>query len=299
MRHSNSVSFAFFVVSHMLACGESSNGSIAADGSGGAGIQGGSGGASASSRVGANIAGNGFNQCGVAAPLPVEASNCTVVTSPSFVDFDDYNGAAASSYTFYVNAKPPEANALLVAIQHIGDGSDQNGGTSVIATEMVTGEGGNGYALQFSDSNATHWGGLLMFYLPGDGTTTKCLNVAAYSGLEFSIRGTSPSGRFGVNLGMLDTIPTADKGLCNNSVASDCKDATIELNMPASAETWSHIQIPWSSFTPGIGSGLSCVPLTGQNIVRLVIQPFMNYPPPNYTMAPGPYAILVDNVRFY
>jgi hypothetical protein len=91
----------------------------------------------------------------------------------------------------------------------------------------------------------------------------------------------------------------ADHGLCSNSVPSDCKDATIELNMPTSAETWAHIRIPWSSVTPGIGSELSCVPLTGQNVVRLVIQPFMNYPPPNYTMAPGPYAIIVDNLRFF
>jgi hypothetical protein len=41
------------------------------------------------------------------------------------------------------------------------------------------------------------------------------------------------------------------------------------------------------------------VPVTGQNISRLGFQPFMSYPPPNYTLAPGPYAIAVDNVRFY
>jgi hypothetical protein len=25
----------------------------------------------------------------------------------------------------------------------------------------------------------------------------------------------------------------------------------------------------------------------------------MSYPPPNYMLAPGPYSIAVDNVRFY
>jgi hypothetical protein len=41
------------------------------------------------------------------------------------------------------------------------------------------------------------------------------------------------------------------------------------------------------------------VPVTGQNIVRIVIQPFMSYPPPNYLLQPGPYVMAVDNVRFY
>ena len=51
--------------------------------------------------------------------------------------------------------------------------------------------------------------------------------------------------------------------------------------------------------TPGVGSGVSCVPTTGQNIVRIVIQPFMNYPPPDYMFAPGAYSLAVDNLRFY
>jgi hypothetical protein len=215
------------------------------------------------------------------------------VSTPAITDFNDYAGGQAGNYTYHVDA-------ILGAILHIGDGSDtDDGGTSVITTEMVAGEGGTGYALEFSNTNATHWGGLLMFYSPSQGTTTTCLDAHRYAGVEFSIKGASPSGRFGVTLGMLDTIPTSDHGLCNNSTASDCKDATLEVALPADAATWKQVQVPWSSFTPGIGSALSCVPVTGQNIVRLVIQPFMKYPPPNYTFEPGSYQIAVDNVRFY
>jgi hypothetical protein len=32
------------------------------------------------------------------------------------------------------------------------------------------------------------------------------VNTQSFRGVEFSIRGTSPSGRFGVSVGMLDTI---------------------------------------------------------------------------------------------
>jgi len=163
---------------------------------------------------------------------------------------------------------------------------------------MVAGEGGAGYAVQIADSNAVNWGGILLFYFPS-GTTPTCLNAPAYTGVEFSIKGSAPSGKIAVNLGMLDTIAVADHGLCDNATAADCKNANIEWPLPSDPAAWAHVQVPWSAFTPGIGSGRACVPVTGQNIVQLAIQPLMSYPPPNYMLAPGPYMIAVDNVRFY
>jgi hypothetical protein len=247
---------------------------------------------------GSSAGGTTFNQCGVAAPLPADTGQCAAVGGPLIADFDDYAGTAADSYTFSVTGKLP-ADAVGGAISHVGDGSDMNGGTGVITTEMVTGEGDAGYALQISNTNAMTWGGLLMFHFPGGGATPACLDARDYGGLEFSIKGESPSGRFGVSLGMLDTTPTGDNGLCNNPTTSDCKNATIELSLPADAAAWTQVQVPWSALTPGVGSSLSCVPVTGQNIVRLVIQPFMNYPPPDYMFEPGAYSIAVDNLRFY
>jgi hypothetical protein len=254
------------------------------------------GASSASTTIGSGIGGSGFNQCGVAAPLPADTGQCAELGAPTITDFDDYASGEAASYTYYVSASPP-AEDVLGGILHIGDGSEADG--SEITTEMVTGTGDSGYALEFTNTNATDWGGLLMFYLIGSGSTLSCLDAQGYSGVEFSIRGSSPCGRFGVNLGMLDTIPSGDDGLCDNSDATDCKDANIELSLPVDADTWESIRVPWSSFTPGVGSSLSCVPVTGQNIVRLVIQPYMNYPPPDYTFEAGPYAIAVDDVRFY
>jgi hypothetical protein len=274
-----------FIATNVAACG---------DGGQGAGNTGGGGGTGA---AGGGLGGNAFNQCGVAAPLPANTGQCVAVSAPALTDFDDYAGTSPASYTYYVNAKPPASGAVLGAIQHVGDGSDANGGTAVIATEMVTGASGAGYALQISNTNAMNWGGLLMFYFPAAGA--GCLDARNYRGVEFSIRGASPSGRYGVSVGMLDVIPTADSGLCSNANADDCKPATIDFPLPADATLWTQVQVPWAAFTPGVGSALACVPVTGQNIVRLVIQPFMSYPPPDYRLAPGPYVIAVDNLRFY
>ena len=247
---------------------------------------------------GIDTSGRSFNECGVAAPSPAETGQCTPIAFPLIADFDDYAGTDAGSYTYSITGKAP-AEPVRGAILHVGDGSDANGGTGVIATEMVTGEGDAGYAVQISNTNAMNWGGLLMFYFPFGGANLSCLDARDYAGFEFSVKGVSPSGRFGVTIGMLDTVPTADNGLCNNPTTSDCKDANIEFTLPVSAEEWSEVQVPWSAFTPGIGSNTSCVPATGQNIMRIVIQPFMSYPPPDYMLEPGAYTLAVDNVRFY
>ena len=105
---------------------------------------GGSGGGTGLTGLGGlgGFGGNTFNQCGVAAPPPSDAGHCTAVTAPAIVDFDDYTaGTTASSYTYTVNGQPPAGDAVPGAFLHIDDGSGMNGGTSVIATEMVAGEG--------------------------------------------------------------------------------------------------------------------------------------------------------------
>jgi hypothetical protein len=262
------------------------------------GVAGGAGSGGTNAAGGIDTSGRSFNECGVAAPAPRETGQCTAVAAPSITNFDEYAGTDADSYTFSVSGKPP-AEAVRGAILHVGDGSDTNGGTGVITTEMVTGEGDAGYALQVSDTNAMNWGGLLMFYFPFGGAASECLDGRDYGGVEFSVKGESPSGRFGINLGMLDTIPTSDNGLCDNPTASDCKDANVEFSLPANPAEWMQVQVPWSAFTPGVGSSTSCVPVTGQNVTRIVIQPFMSYPPPDYTFEPGAYALAVDNLRFY
>lgn len=248
--------------------------------------------------IGAGVEDIHFNECGVAAPLPVDTGQCTKVAAPVITNFDDYVDGEATSYTYYVGSNPP-SEAVLGGILHVGDGSDAEGEDSVISTQMVTGEGDAGYALEVANTNALNWGGLLMFYFPGAGPALTCLDALNYEGIEFSIKGASPSGRFGVNLSMLDTVPSGDSGFCDSTDASDCKDATIGLSLPQDAETWMKVQLPWSVFTPGVGGALSCVPVTGQNIVRLVIQPYMSYPPPDYNFEAGPYSIVVDNVQFY
>jgi len=275
--------------SAFVACGgcastEATEGGTAGEGSGGAA------GTEETAVIGDGLDPARFNQCGVAAPLPVDTGDCVVPGEPELCNFDDFSGESAASYAFSIGEGPVQGR-----FQHIGDGSEVDG--SVISMEMVTGLGDTGYALRFANTNATNWGGLLMITFTGSSAPLTCLDAHMSQGVAFSIRGTSPSGRFGVNLGMLDTAPTSEQGLCNNASSDDCKGAAIELNLPSDPQTWERFEIPWSAFTPGLGSDQACVPVTGQNLFRLVIQPFMNYPPPNYAFEPGPYLVEVDELE--
>lgn len=279
-----------FVLTLLVACGNSSG----RDSSSGGNPSAGANGAGGANGGGSNYH---FNQCGVAAALPTNPGQCALVTSPSITNFDDYAGGNPASYTYYVNGKPPAAGSALGAIQHIDDGSAANG-TSVVGTEMVPGRAGSGYALQISDTNAVNWGGLLSLYFPGS-AGPGCLDASAYSGIEFWIKGSSPSGNAGVSLNLLDTVPTSSGGLCSGTGSGDCRAATLQFALPADPETWMKVQVPWSALTPGLGSGAACVPVTGQNLSQIVIQPFMRYPPPNYMFAPGAYQISVDDLSFY
>ncbi len=66
-------------------------------------------------------------------------------------------------------------------------------------------------------------------------------------------QGSSPSGKFGVSLNQLDTMPPADGGLCDSSEEKDCENATLQLALPDDAETWTKVRVPWSALTPGVG----------------------------------------------
>jgi hypothetical protein len=95
--------------------------------SGGGGQHGGnvSDGGGPGGTAGGGFGGSSFNQCGVAAPapLPIDTGQCTAVRAPAIADFDDYvAGTGASSYTYYVNGKPPASAAVLGAIHTSGMG---------------------------------------------------------------------------------------------------------------------------------------------------------------------------------
>ena len=218
--------------------------------------------------------------------------------APAIADFDDYTaGTAASSYTYYVNgeaarsgrgARRDSAHRRRVGHERRDQRHRHRDG------------GGRGQRrLRDADrrtATRSNWGGLLLFYFPSNGA---CLNAQSYRGVEFSIKGSSPSGRIGVSLGMLDTIAGhGQRGLRQRDGERlqerqrRTETGVGRRDLGARADPVERVHArrrQWARVRAGHRA----------EHLQLAIQPFMNYPPPNYTLAPGPYTIAVDNVRFY
>jgi hypothetical protein len=79
----------------------------------------------------------------------------------------------------------------------------------------------------------------------------------------------------------------------------NCRSPTVEA--PVSAN-WTLIQIPWSAFTPGIGSGGLPVFADGDEITGLTFLAaltFVETSPGTYEPVPSSYQLVLDDIGFF
>jgi hypothetical protein len=294
----------------------SSGGGAGSSSSGVGGSSGGgsSGGGSSGSTASSSSSGGGVDAGGCFGT----AGSCTLVTAPSITDFETWMPTTAdgavnnpANFSFYVNGAPPVANGVLGGLLYINDGD------GMPALTMVPGymsnwavHMGTTTAPTMVDAGTSDYGGLLIFYFPFPSVTMpSCVNPANYSGIQFWVQGqsgsisaTAPNGLMGVSLSTVETEPmsanaaTPSGGTCDATAdAGACKAPGLQFAIPA---TWTLKQLPWGAFVGGI-SNSGCAGAPGSGILRLVLQPFESYPPPNYQVSPMPYFLEVDNVSFY
>jgi hypothetical protein len=228
---------------------------------------------------------------------------CTPAATPLITNFDNYttttvDGAVAdpTQYTFYVNAMPPAANALLGALLYINDGD----GTPMLT--MGTGYMST-YAAQFGtttpvglvDGGTGDFGGFLELYFPA--TIPGCIDATGYHGISFWAQGTSGAQAFGVSVGTVESVDIQGGGLCDDTMdAAACKDFTAKYTLPT---TWTQFQVPWTSFTGGMVTPGGCAQPPGSGLLRIQFFPYELYPAPTYTISPMPYSMSVDDIELY
>ena len=81
------------LVGGLAACSESSDDPASTSAGGGSGgvENGGSAASDGTTKIGSGIGGSGFNQCGVAAPLPADTGQCTAVSAPTIAEGKVFN----------------------------------------------------------------------------------------------------------------------------------------------------------------------------------------------------------------
>lgn len=215
------------------------------------------------------------------------AVTCTQVGSTSFLDFDSYDG---TNLSFLVAGEA--VGGVYMGPWELTDEGDETSPdpAPTYALEMHTGFGDTGYALNVSDQEAKIWGGGVGFWMGG------CVDAATYSGVRLQVRGSVPTGTVRLEVATRDTLPPSTDGV-GACTTTDCANAAAEFAVGLDPQEWTQIDLPWSAFTPGVGSGSVAAPLSGFGIAGLTFSVSVQYD--EVGAIPGPYDLTIDEIGFF
>jgi hypothetical protein len=219
----------------------------------------------------------------------------TVVMNPVFMNFENYNGTtAAASYSTAFGGTTTNTGTAYAGLFAYSDGS------ATPTLSILAGDPPSNWAGSESVTQASTWG-------MGGGVWMGCADASAYTGISFSVRGSSGTNTFTFTLAMESTVmPDATNpaggGTCSGTTAT-CTAPSMN-NIPLTAE-WSQVTILWSDFTPGMSGATSVVP-NGDNITGLgwtlplayQLSPTTPADAGVYVAVPGDLLLDIDNIDF-
>jgi hypothetical protein len=218
----------------------------------------------------------------------------TVVTSPLFADFEDYDGTAdLAEWGFAFNAPAGEEGAVYAGPYFYDDE------TGTPTQSMTTGHDSE-YAVATANPNSTEFGGGMGFWM-------SCIDLSAYEGISLWVRGTTPTGTAHFTLAMEETSAPLEEdpaggGTCEATADDDCAAAGVEIPVTS---TWTELLIPWVSFTGGVAAGGTPVTVDGHNITGMNFNISLTYVPSDpddpegeYVPAAGGYDLQLDDIQF-
>jgi hypothetical protein len=181
----------------------------------------------------------------------------------TLINFDSYN--PTSDAGFGTSFGSGTSVGYIGTYAYSGGGAD-GGPNDVISP--VTGrsggaaDGGQDWAVDLTLNAESVYGGALGIWM-------SCVNASSYNGISFWARGMLPTGTcsgdagsgscFALMLGTAATAAPSDGGVGTCSGTSSTCVAPKAANLQLS-NTWTQFQIPWSSFTGGMGGGTAYTP---------------------------------------
>ena len=236
-------------------------------------------------------AGSGSGGSTSATGTACASSIVLAAAKPGIATFDDYeDGAALSTWSFALGSD----SSTGVFAGPFGYGDRESGKPETFA--MIEGYDST-YALSISDTMALEYGGGMGIWL------SSCLDVKAFSGVSFWVRGNAPTGTTKFTLLMEEStavtpaMPTSKVGTCPGT-DKECIHPTYDAPV---TDTWTEIKIPWAEFKPGSANGEPVIP-DGHNVWQLQFDVGLSWEPDAacvYAPIPGPYELAVEGVSFY
>ncbi|HET6150824.1 MAG TPA: hypothetical protein VFH68_25025 [Polyangia bacterium] len=265
----------------LIACTTDPNDPGAMAGSGGmAGTPMGTGGAAGA--VGAG----GMAPAGTACASAVSIAAAT----PTIADFDTYDGRDLGTWSFPLGGD--SASGVLAGTFRYGDRADGFPETF----EMTAGQNSM-YALRVADTLAQNYGGGMGTWL------STCVNATKFTGISFWVKGNAP--KVSLKMPMQETLPSTPAnagekiGTCAGTIAD--KTCVHPIFTFPVTNTWTKIEAPWTSVTPGNAAGTAVMP-DGRNITQFEFAIELMWVA-DITGAvvptPAPYDVTVDSMTFY
>lgn len=249
---------------------------------GSGGTTGGSGGTTGGSSPSGGSSGTSPSGAVCAAPIAIPSDN------PGFTDFESYDGTDLADWSFPLGGD----SAIGVFAGTFGYGDEPSGSPETF--EMVAGNDST-YALGISDTLAEEYGGGMGLWI------SECLDLTAFSGISFWVRGNSPTGDAELSLLMEETTSTmasgTSKGTCTGNEET-CVHPTFVFPV---TDDWTEVEVAWSEVTAGDAAGTPVVP-DGSNIWQIQFDVGLVWVDDGtgvYQPTPAEYELAVDDVAFY
>ena len=153
------------------------------------------------------------------------------------------------------------------------------------------------YALSISDALAEEYGGGMGLWI------SECLDVTAFSGISFWVRGNAPTGDAKVSILMEETTsstPTTADDKIGTCTGTDDTCIHPSFTFPVT-DTWTQVEVAWSALTPGDAAGTPVV-ADGSDVWQIQFDVGLVWEPDEmdvYHPTPAEYELVIDDLTFY
>jgi hypothetical protein len=166
-------------------------------------------------------------------------------------------------------------------------------GTGRPVVEAVKGAAATKCAIRTSNPGASGWGVALGVWL-------NCLDATAFHGVEFWVRGSTPTGAGRIAVDTRETTPPdsgyPDKGTCVGAdPAYDCYAPHADFPVTGS---WSKVRLAWADFGPGF-NGSTLVMANGDNITGFSFAAQLEWKSEAAQARPGAVELAIDEISFF
>jgi hypothetical protein len=288
--------FALLAFGSLVGCISDDSDPAGDDPEGAGGSTGGTGGST--SGTGGSTSGSGGSGATTSGPPGTACASVITIPAdkPAIANFDGYMGEMPLGMWSFAYGDDTSLGVFTGPFGYGDDAVDAAGQPIPETFAMVEGNG-SAYAMGIADSMADEYGGGMGLWL------SACLNLTAFTGISFWVRGNAPTGMASISLVMNETTSSTASsatdriGTCGGTDTT-CIHPKGTFNV---TDAWTEVRLPWTSFAAGDAAGTRVAP-DGRNIWQFQFDISLVWADDGtgtYVPTPAEYEFDVDSMTLY